>query len=153
MRIIGQIIDKGTIEVNSAAIADCGRGLALFVAFTKGDDMDKLTKMAAKVVAIRVFPDAEGKTNLAIGDVGGTLLVIPNFTLYASFKGMRRPSLSAALPPTEAETLFRQFVGILKSTYANIGQGVFGADMEIELTNQGPFTFILDSNELWGPNT
>jgi len=102
---------------------------------------------------VRVFPDSDGKTNLSIADVKGTLLVIPNFTLYASFKGMRRPSLSSALPPAQAQTLFKQFSDILKSEYNLVSEGLFGADMEIELTNQGPFTFILDSNELWGPQS
>jgi len=150
MRIIGQIIAKGTIKVSGNVIASSGRGLALFVAFTYGDDLDTLAKMAAKVVTVRVFPDSEGKTNLSLGEVAGTLLVIPNFTLYASFKGMRRPSLSSALPPNQAETLFNQFLTMLKGAYANIAQGDFGADMDIELINRGPFTFMLDSNELWG---
>jgi len=150
MRIVSQIIAQGTIAISGKNGAQSGPGLALFVGFTPGDNDDIVRKMAAKICAMRVFPDQEGKTNLDIAALGGTILAIPNFTLYATLKKARRPSFDLALSPEKAEPLFTLFVKELRTLYPRVAAGVFGADMDIALVNKGPFTLIIDSDELWG---
>jgi D-tyrosyl-tRNA(Tyr) deacylase len=149
MRIISQNIKSGTIKVAGNAIAQTGQGIALFIGFKQGDNRDTLMKMAQKVVTMRVLPDAMGRTNEAIDIQEGSLLLIPNFTLYASLKGMRRPSLSQAMNQAEAAIFFNDFVTIVKQLYPRVQSGQFGADMEITLINDGPFTLIIDSDELF----
>ena len=103
--------------------------------------------MIQKMLHLRIFPDAAGKTNLAISDVAGQLLVVPNFTLYADVTGSRRPSFEKAAKPSIAEGLFNLLKTRLTSLYPSSQFGIFGADMSILVHNQGPFTLILDSNE------
>jgi D-tyrosyl-tRNA(Tyr) deacylase len=150
MRIVSQNISSGTLEVAGKIIAQTGPGLALFVGFTPGDDAATLAKMAAKVINMRLLPDEKGKTNRAIADGAGDLLVIPNFTLYASLEEGRRPSFTSAMRPLEAEAMFNEFVALLKDRYPRVSSGIFGADMKITLVNEGPFTIGLDSRELFG---
>ncbi len=150
MRILTQTISQGTIEVAGRPFASSGCGLALFVGFTNGDDTHVAMRMAHKVVEMRLLPDAAGKTNLSIGATNGTLLVIPNFTLYGSLVGGRRPSFSAALAPSVALGLFNEFVEMLQKLHPQVTSGAFGAEMKITLVNEGPFSLILDSDELCG---
>jgi D-tyrosyl-tRNA(Tyr) deacylase len=150
MRIVSQNISSGMLEVEGRIIAKTGPGLALFVGFTHGDDLSILTQMADKAIHMRVLPDELGKTNRSILDTAGEFLVIPNFTLYGSLTGGRRPSFTQAMNQQEANDLFLKFVALLQERYPRVASGVFGADMKIALVNEGPFTIELDSGELFG---
>ena len=150
MRIISQNIKTGTIKVADNIIASSGYGVALFVGFTQGDDENIIHKMAEKVINMRLFPDADGKTNLSLMEVNGAMLVIPNFTLYGSLRKARRPSFSDALIPDKAQLLYNKFIEELQNHNIPLAAGIFGADMEITLVNDGPFTIIIDSECLFG---
>ncbi len=150
MRIISQNIKKGSIKVADNIIASSDYGLALFVGFTHGDTELIVDQMAQKVMNMRIFPDIEGKTNLSISDVNGSLLVIPNFTLYGSLKKARRPSFTDALNHHIAASLYVRFVAQLHKMNIITACGIFGAAMEITLVNDGPFTMIIDSRDLPG---
>lgn len=122
----------------------------LFVGFEKGDDAGLLKKMASKVLKSRLFEDSNGKTNLSVFDVGGAILSVSQFTLAASLKEGNRPSFFSAMPPLEAKSLYTLWNEALKESGLQVETGVFGADMQIELINDGPFTIIYDSKELFG---
>ncbi len=149
MRIISQTIHEGTITVNGEIIAKSGFGLALFVGFTHDDNDDIIDKMVAKILVMRLLPDINGKTNLSVPDLFADILIIPNFTLYGSLNGGRRPSFTMAAPPQIANTLFERFILKLNQHYSRISCGIFGASMTVTLKNAGPFTIILDSKELY----
>lgn len=150
MKIISQNISFGKIyNRDTQEVVTSSAGLALFVSFTQGDSEEILPKMAKKVLDARVFPDQNGKTNLSLKDIQGEILLIPNFTIYGDIKDSRRPSFTKALAPTEAEDLFNKFNQILKTSDIPIKAGFFGADMQIEVINEGPFSFIFDGDQLW----
>ncbi len=150
MRILTQNVKTGTIKVANQTIAQIDSGLALFVGFCQGDDQSLIDKMIDKVLSLRIFADASGKTNLSLQDVDAQLLVIPNFTLYGSVRGGRRPSFIDALDQTQAKAHYEYLVAVTKQKYPRAAFGVFGADMEISLVNDGPFSLILDSSDLFG---
>ena len=120
----------------------------MLVGFTMGDDELIVAKMADKVLKMRLFQDELGKTNLSIIDIQGEIMAVPQFTLYADLTGGRRPSFTKALIPEEANRLFEYFFAELQKNYDLVTAGVFGADMKVNLTNDGPFTVLLDSQEL-----
>lgn len=150
MRILTQNIKQGSIKVAREYIAKSDYGLAVFVGFTKGDNYELVDRMIDKLLTLRVFPDENGKTNRSIELVNGALLLIPNFTLYASVIEGRRPSFTSALAPELAKQMFDYFVKRIKEKYGNCSHGIFGADMEISLVNDGPFSLIIDSDQLFG---
>ena len=150
MRILTQNIKAGTIKVAQQTIAQIGNGLALFIGFCHDDDFPIINKMIDKVLALRLFADSSGKTNLSIQDIDGQLLVIPNFTLYGSVSGGRRPSFTASLGQEQAKIYFEYVMAIIRQKYPKVAFGLFGADMEICLVNDGPFSLFLDSNDLFG---
>lgn len=121
-----------------------GRGYLLLVGFTSGDDEETLRWMADKISGLRLFPDSEGKINLPIDEVGGELLVVSQFTLYGDVRKGRRPSFVGAAPPDEAERLYDRFVDVLRRGTIPVATGEFGALMEVELTNDGPVTLIIE---------
>ena len=122
-----------------------GRGHVLLVGFTDGDDEAALRWMADKVVGLRVFPDAEGKMNLGLEDVGGDLLVVSQFTLYGDTAKGRRPSFVQAAHPDVAVPLYERFVAILEEAApGRVATGEFGAMMDVELVNEGPVTLVLE---------
>lgn len=149
MRIILQNVLGSQLSIANRLFSSIGKGYLLLVGFTEGDDERLVSKMAERLLKLRVFQDAKGKTNLSIIDVGGSILAVPQFTLYADLSGGRRPSFTKALAPEAASRLFEYFVKALKTIYPDVSQGVFGADMQVSLTNDGPFTLILDSKELF----
>jgi D-tyrosyl-tRNA(Tyr) deacylase len=121
-----------------------GRGYVLLVGFTSGDGEETLRWVAEKVRGLRLFPDEEGKMNLPLEAVGGEMLVVSQFTLYADTRKGRRPSFVGAAPPDEAEALYGQFVDLLREGTIPVATGEFGAMMEVELINDGPVTLIID---------
>lgn len=148
MRIIVQNVTDAKLSISNRVLASIGRGYVLLVGFTMGDDELIVAKMADKVLKMRLFQDELGKTNLSIIDIQGEIMAVPQFTLYADLTGGRRPSFTKALIPEEANRLFEYFFAELQKNYDLVTAGVFGADMKVNLTNDGPFTVLLDSQEL-----
>ena len=121
----------------------------LLVGLTHDDDFLVAKKMADKIVKLRIFEDENGKTNRSLEQVGGAILSVSQFTLYASAKEGNRPSFVEAMKQDEAKALYEKFYEYLRSIYPSVCGGVFQADMKVELCNDGPFTLILDSKELF----
>lgn len=145
MRIILQRVTSASVRVEDRVIASIERGILLLVAIEKLDTPEELEKAAKKIAELRIFADASGKMNLDIVQARGSCLVVSQFTLAASLKRGRRPSFDNAAPPDLAETLVRLLGDSLESLGVPVERGRFGAMMEVELVNDGPVTFVLDS--------
>lgn len=148
MRVIIQNVNRASCTINNKIVGEISRGFCLFVGFTHDDTKERVEKMVNKLISLRLFDDENGKTNLSLEDIGGSILSISQFTLYASVKEGRRPSFVNAMKPEEATKLYDYFNECLKRFNFKVETGVFGADMKIDLENNGPFTTILDSEEL-----
>lgn len=144
MRVVVQRVSRAAVRVDGATVGAIGRGFVVLAGLAATDAEPTLRWMAEKLVGLRVFGDAEGKMNLALGDVGGALLVISQFTLYGDATRGRRPSFIDAAPPAVAEPLYERFVAILREQGATVATGRFGAMMEVELVNDGPVTLVLE---------
>ena len=149
MRILVQLVKEASVRVDEKPISSIGRGFLLFVGFTIGDNEEIASKMVDKVTKLRIFPDENGKTNLSLSDVKGEVLSVSQFTLYGSAKEGNRPSFVNAMKPDEARDLYAKFNEILKTKIPDLKTGIFQADMKVSLTNDGPFTLWLDSDELF----
>jgi D-tyrosyl-tRNA(Tyr) deacylase len=145
MRILLQRVSRATVSIDGEAISSIGIGYVLLVGVGRGDETSQVDRLADKVVGLRIFRDADGKTNLPIADVDGEALVVSQFTLYADTRKGRRPSFVNAADPAEAEELVEAFAQALETRGLKVGRGVFGAEMEVELVNDGPFTMWLDA--------
>jgi D-tyrosyl-tRNA(Tyr) deacylase len=143
-----QRVSRAEVRVEGQRISGIERGLLILLGVAPGDDEFVAAGMAAKVAGLRIFADSDGLTNLSIGDVGGSVLVVSQFTLYADARRGRRPSFIGAAGPIVGERLYEVFCEILASTGVSVSQGRFGAEMDVELVNEGPFTIWLDSVEL-----
>ncbi len=149
MKIVIQNVTRASCEVDKKIVGSISRGFCLFVGFTNGDNKELVEKMSNKLLSLRLFDDKNGKTNLSLKDINGEILSISQFTLYASVKDGRRPSFVNALNPNEASELYDYFNQCLKDAGYKVETGIFGAMMKIDLVNDGPFTTILDSKELF----
>lgn len=149
MRILVQEVLKASVTIDSKEVASIGRGFLLFVGFTQGDDQTVIAKMVDKVLKLRIFPDENGKTNLSLDKVNGSILSVSQFTLYGDLKEGNRPSFVKALAPDLARPLYAIFNNLLKEKLPSLQSGVFQADMKVSLVNDGPFTVWLDSAELF----
>ncbi len=145
MRLLVQRATKASVTVDGRVVSSIGPGLVVLVGVGQGDGAEQVEPLADKVVALRIFRDDEGRTNLAIGDVGGEALVVSQFTLYADTSKGRRPSFIRAAEPAAAEELVEAFARALEARAIRVGRGVFGAEMEVELVNDGPFTMWLEA--------
>jgi D-tyrosyl-tRNA(Tyr) deacylase len=132
--------DDGTVRIAGSI----DRGFALLVGFTHTDGDEQVRWMADKVIALRLFSDAEGKMNLSLSDVGGALLVVSQFTLYGDAAKGRRPSFIDAARPEAAIPLYERFLEVLRTSGVQVDTGEFGASMEVELVNDGPVTLWLE---------
>jgi D-tyrosyl-tRNA(Tyr) deacylase len=148
MRALLQRVTRAEVRIQGERVAAIERGLLILLGVAPADDEYVAAGLAAKVAGLRIFADADGLTNLAIGDVGGAALVVSQFTLYADTRRGRRPSFIGAAGPIVGERLYEVFCEVLATTGITVSQGRFGADMEVELINDGPFTVWLDSAEL-----
>jgi D-aminoacyl-tRNA deacylase len=148
MRALLQRVSRAEVRIDGERVGAIERGLLILVGVAPTDDEFVAAGLAAKVAALRIFADADGLTNLAIGDVGGAALVVSQFTLYADTRRGRRPSFIGAAGPIVGERLYEVFCEVLATTGIPVAQGRFGADMAVELVNDGPFTVWLDSVEL-----
>ena len=127
-------------------MGEIGRGAVILAGIGTGDTPEVVDRMADKLVGLRYFEDAEGRTNLAIADVGGSFLVVSQFTLYADVRRGRRPGFTPAALPEVAAPLVDRFVERLRNAGLRVETGRFGAEMAVELVNDGPFTLVLDSD-------
>jgi D-tyrosyl-tRNA(Tyr) deacylase len=148
MRALLQRVSRAEVRIEGEPIAAIGRGLLVLLGVGQDDDETVASAMAAKVAGLRVFADDQGLTNLSIQDVGGEILVVSQFTLYADTRRGRRPSFISAAGPVVGERLYEVFCEILVGLRLPVRQGRFGADMAVDLVNDGPFTIWLDSDEL-----
>ena len=149
MRALIQEVSSSSVSISGKEVARIGRGELILVGFTQGDDLSTLQKMAKKIAKARILPDENGKTNLSLSAIGGEILLVSQFTLYGSLKEGNRPSFQQALAPDEARALYERFVELMKQEFPALQTGVFQADMRVSLTNEGPFTLLLDSKELF----
>jgi D-tyrosyl-tRNA(Tyr) deacylase len=148
MRALLQRVSRAEVRIDGERVGAIERGLLIFLGVAPADDEFVAAGLAAKVAGLRIFADGDGLTNLAIGDVGGAALVVSQFTLYADTRRGRRPSFIGAAGPIVGERLYEVFCEVLATTGIPVAQGRFGADMAVELVNDGPFTVWLDSAEL-----
>lgn len=145
MRVVLQRVAHASVTVEEKVIGKIQRGFLLLVGVTHDDAMEDMEYLVRKIVQMRIFEDEEGKLNRSIQDIGGEILSVSQFTLYADTKNGNRPSFSKAAPGDVALEMFEQFNGLLRDTGIPVETGQFGADMKIELLNDGPVTILLDS--------
>lgn len=144
MRVLLQRVKKASVAVDGEIVGAIGPGFVALVGVGHGDGENQAQWLAKKVAGLRVFEDAEGKFNLSIQDVGGALLVVSQFTLYADARKGRRPSFVDAAPPEVAEPLVERFADMLRGEGLQVEMGVFGAMMLVEIHNDGPVTIWLE---------
>ena len=145
MRVVLQRVSHASVTVEEKVIGKIQRGFLLLVGVTHDDTMEDMEYLVRKIVQMRIFEDEEGKLNRSIQDIGGEILSVSQFTLYADTKKGNRPSFSKAAPGDVAIDMFEQFNGLLRDTGIPVETGQFGADMKVELLNDGPVTILLDS--------
>ena len=145
MRVVLQRVTHASVTVEEKVIGKIQRGFLLLVGVTHDDAMEDMEYLIRKIVQMRIFEDEEGKLNRSIQDIGGEILSVSQFTLYADTKKGNRPSFSKAAPGDVALEMFEQFNGLLRDTGIPVETGQFGADMKVELLNDGPVTILLDS--------
>ncbi len=145
MRLVVQRVTRASVSAGDELLGEIGPGAVVLAGIGMDDTPDMVDRMADKLIGLRYFEDAEGRTNLAIGDVGGELLVVSQFTLLADVRRGRRPGFTAAALPDVAEPHVRRLVERLRGTGTRVETGRFGAEMAVELVNDGPFTLLLDS--------
>ena len=145
MRVVLQRVAHASVTVEEKVIGKIQRGFLLLVGVTHDDAMENMEYLVRKIVQMRIFEDEEGKLNRSIQDIGGEILSVSQFTLYADTKKGNRPSFSKAAPGDVALEMFEQFNGLLRDTGIPVETGQFGADMKVDLLNDGPVTILLDS--------
>ncbi len=138
-----QRVNWAQVHIDNALHADVGQGLLALIGIEKEDDDKLAQKLLDKILAYRVFADADGKMNLDLKDIGGDLLVVSQFTLAAETEKGLRPGFSTAKPPAEAEAIYDKLVAAAQDQHEFVQSGIFGADMQVSLQNDGPVTFIL----------
>jgi D-tyrosyl-tRNA(Tyr) deacylase len=148
VRALVQRVSRASVSSEGRLLGQVGKGLLVLLGAGHEDDRAAARKVAAKVAKLRIFPDGEGKMNLSVGDVGGAVLTISQFTLYGDARGGNRPSFVAAARPEQAAPLVEEFVAALEEHGLAVETGRFGADMQVDLVNDGPVTIWLDSEEL-----
>ena len=150
MRVVLQRVKEAKVSVEGRVVGAIGTGYLLLLGAEQEDTEETADRMMDKICRLRIFQDESGKTNRSLADVGGEILVVSQFTLYADCKKGNRPSFIKAGAPDRARALYEYAVERCRLHADKVEQGVFGADMEVELVNDGPFTLMLDSRELLG---
>ena len=147
MRVVLQRVTRAAVSWDSDR-REIGLGLVILVGVGPSDDEGVVERLAEKVAQLRIFQDPEGKTNLSLEDVVGAALVISQFTLYADVSRGRRPGFTGAAAPAQADQLYRHFASALEARGIVVQTGSFGAEMDVELVNHGPFTVVIDTDNL-----
>jgi len=142
-----QRVSEAKVTVNSKIIGEIGTGWLILLGVGKADLEAEIPKLSEKILGLRLFSDVDGKFNLSVQDVGGQILVVSQFTLFADCSRGRRPGFSNAAPPDVAKELYERFVAELRKSDVTVATGEFGADMKVTLVNDGPVTIMLDSAE------
>ena len=148
MRYIIQRVTNASCTVDGRVTGEIEKGFLVFIGVSDTDTKEIADKMTKKLLGMRIFEDENGKTNLSLKDVNGSLLLISQFTLYADCKKGNRPSFTKAGKPDHANELYEYMIEVCKNEISNVQAGIFGADMKIQLLNDGPFTILLDSDEI-----
>ncbi len=150
MKLVIQRVTHASVTVDNNVIGKIGKGYMVLIGVSDTDTKEIADKMLDKMIKLRIFEDENGKTNLSLADVGGELLLISQFTLYANCKKGNRPSFIEAGSPDHANVLYEHIIEKCKERVEVVEQGEFGAEMKVELLNDGPFTVILDSEQICG---
>ena len=148
MKAIIQRVSRASVTIEEKVVGAIGQGYLVLLGVAQGDTVEIMEKLVKKMIDLRIFQDENGKTNISIEDVGGEILVVSQFTLLADCKKGRRPSFIKAGDPKTAEEMYELFIEECKKRISKVEHGSFGSDMKVELVNDGPFTIILDSDEL-----
>ena len=148
MKFVIQRVQHASVTVDNEVIGKIGRGYMVLIGVSDADDEAVADKMVDKMIKLRINEDSEGKTNLSLADVGGELLLISQFTLYANCKKGNRPSFTEAGSPDKANALYEHIIERCRQSVPVVEKGSFGAHMAVELVHDGPFTILLDSEKL-----
>ena len=148
MKFVIQRVQHASVTVNEKVIGQIGKGFLVLIGVSNDDTKETADKLVKKLVGLRIFEDENGKTNLSLADVDGSLLLVSQFTLYANCKKGYRPSFIEAGAPDMANEMYEYIISECKKTIPVVERGEFGAEMKVELLNDGPFTIVLDSRDL-----
>jgi D-tyrosyl-tRNA(Tyr) deacylase len=151
MRAVVQRVTRAAVRVDGAVVGRIHKGYVVLLGVTHGDTSATGAKLAAKIVELRLFDDADGRMNLSLAEAGGEVLCVSQFTLYGDVRRGRRPSWDAAAPGEEAKAIYEAYCASIEALGIHCERGVFGAEMQVELANDGPVTLILDSADLERP--
>ena len=148
MKAVIQRVTSAKVEVQGETVGECGRGLLVLLGVAVGDTEEDLDRVLQKMVKLRIFEDENGKMNRSVQDVDGELLVVSQFTLLANYRHGNRPDYMGAAAPAEATRLYELFIEKAKAYVRHVGHGIFGADMQVSLVNDGPVTIVMESDVL-----
>ncbi|MCQ2771302.1 MAG: D-aminoacyl-tRNA deacylase [Clostridia bacterium] len=148
MRAVLQRVSEAQVVSDGVLTGKIGDGLVILLGVRKGDSEEDAQKLAEKISKLRIFSDENGKLNKSIVDIGGSAIVVSNFTLYANYAHGNRPDYFESEEPTRANELYEYFVSLLRPLVGNVSTGIFGADMKLSLLNDGPITIVMDSEIL-----
>ncbi len=149
MRIVVQRVTEASVKVDGSLVGKIGKGLLVFVGVGPEDDESDIKFIADKIVNLRIFEDENEKMNLSVKDIGGEVLLISQFTLFGDCRKGRRPNFSASCEPVKAEQIYEKLVSEVETHNVHAEKGIFGADMKVQLLNDGPVTILLDSKKLF----
>ena len=148
MKAVLQRVKYAKVEVDGEIVGQCDAGLMVLLGVAKEDTEEDARLLAEKIVKHRIFRDENGKMNLSVKDIGGQMLVVSQFTLLAEYRHGNRPDFFASAAPDEANRLYEYFISLVEQHLDHVGHGIFGADMDVTLTNWGPVTIVMDSQVL-----
>ena len=148
IRFVIQRVKQASVQVNGESVGSIKKGYLVLIGVSDTDTETVADKLVKKMIGLRIFEDENGKTNLSLADVGGSLLLVSQFTLYANCRKGNRPSFTEAGAPDRAEALYRYIIDECKKSVPEVQTGIFGAEMEVGLINDGPFTILLDSEKM-----
>lgn len=151
MRAVVQRVSQAEVAAEGAVVGACGRGLLVLLGVGQGDTPAEAERLWAKIAKLRIFPDGDKPTGASLLDIGGEVLVVSQFTLYADCRKGNRPSFAGAGAPQESERLYERFIELARQNAVRVEAGIFGADMQVSLVNDGPFTICLDTEDLARP--
>lgn len=146
MKIVIQRVTEASVRVDGRLVGSIDKGYLILLGISDDDTKERVEKAVMKIAKMRIFSDENGKTNLSVSDIGGDILVVSQFTLYADCRKGNRPGFTNAGAPHHANELYEYFIEYSKNYFGKVEHGIFGADMQVSLTNDGPFTIILDDD-------
>lgn len=148
-----QRVKRASVDVEGETVGKCTHGLCVLLGVAREDTEEDAEALVRKLVELRIFCDENDKMNLSLKDIDGELLVVSNFTLLAAYRKGRRPDFFGAAAPNEANRLYEYFFSLCENEISHVGRGIFGAEMELTIVNDGPVTIVMDSNVLLKKNT